>query len=48
MFKVWSVKINQYNLPIKAKKVWKALVAIVNVISLKCVKHNTRPKNVVI
>lgn len=43
-FNVWSVNTNQYSLPIKKQNVWNALDAIVNVISLRCVAHNTSPK----
>ena len=47
MFKSLSVKNHQYGLATKRKNVCRALTAIVKVISLKWVVHNTKPANIV-
>jgi hypothetical protein len=40
------VKISQYNLPVLRVNVFIIFAAIVNVISLKCVQHKTKPKKI--
>jgi len=46
VFNVLSVNGHQPTLPTNKKKVFNALAAIVNVISLKCVLHKTKPPNI--